>query len=315
MAEVDRSGDWADYWIGPGRAEDGRAGGVSTGGDRAAEDRSGQIPAIERQSCAVSWSAPRAPSSRFPVRWATLCLAALAVATAAFVHASQAVQAQGQVIALSAAASAEQGWTAAYVDGQGRPGRWDACQPIGYVVNPEWMPVKGHRDLTDALTRLSAATGLSFVDEGRSGEVPSLGRQAYQPQVYGERWAPLLISWVPPGRTDLGLGDGVQGVSLAVALATPQGPSIVSGQVALDADHRLPSGFGPGTTDGEVLLHELAHAVGLGHVLDPTQVMYPQTTNSESAFGAGDRAGLEAIGAAGGCHPAPAARAIRTSAL
>jgi hypothetical protein len=45
--------------------------------------------------------------------------------------------------------------------------------------------------------------------------------------------------------------------------------------------------------------------VGLNHVLDPTQVMYPQTTNGESTFGAGDRAGLAALGAPAGCHPAP----------
>jgi hypothetical protein len=78
----------------------------------------------------------------------------------------------------------------------------------------------------------------------------------------------------------------------------------------LDAGNRLAAGFGPGTTDGEVLLHELAHAVGLGHVLDPTQVMYPHTTHSESQFGAGDRAGLAALGAAAGCHPAPPARPL-----
>ena len=58
-------------------------------------------------------------------------------------------------------------------------------------------------------------------------------------------------------------------------------------------------------------LHELAHAVGLGQMLDATQVMYPKTTNAESVFGAGDRAGLAAVGAAAGCHPAPKARPLQ----
>lgn len=116
---------------------------------------------------------------------------------------------------------------------------------------------------------------------------------------------------MPAASTDLGLGDGVQGLSLSVAVPGKDGASLVSGQVVVDATNRLSPGFGPGTTDGEVLLHELAHAVGLGHVLDPTQVMYPQTTNSESVFGAGDRAGLAAVGAPAGCRPAPEARPLR----
>ncbi len=105
----------------------------------------------------------------------------------------------------------------------------------------------------------------------------------------------------------------MQGVSLALAVAGRDGASLVTGQVALDATDRRAPGFGPGTTDGEVLLHELAHAVALGHVLDPTQVMYPQTTNSESQYGAGDLAGLAALGAAAGCRPAPGARPLRLS--
>jgi hypothetical protein len=197
------------------------------------------------------------------------------------------------------------GWSASYVDSAGRPGRWDPCQPIRYVVQPGWIPEQGRRDLAEALRRLSAASGLEFEDAGDTDELPARTRPAYQPERYGERWAPLLIGWVPPGSTDLGVGGGVQGVSLAVAVPSERGGHLVSGQVVLDAANRLASGFGPGTTEGEVLLHELAHAVGLGHVLDATQVMYAQTTNSESQYGAGDRAGLAAVGAAAGCHPAP----------
>ena len=202
-------------------------------------------------------------------------------------------------------------WGPTYVDEQGRPARWDPCRPIPYVVQAGWVPEAGRRDLTEALRRLSAASGLRFVDEGDTDEMPSADRPAYQPERYGERWAPLLVGWVPPATTDLGLGGGVQGVTVAVAVPNDGGPSLVSGQVVLDADQRLAPGFGAGTTDGEVLLHELAHAVGLGHVLDPTQVMATTTSSSESEFGAGDRAGLAALGAAAGCHPAPEARALR----
>lgn len=256
--------------------------------------------------------APPAPPRRPVVLGLGLALLLVAGAGTVAVRRVQAA-AVGQVLAVDTVAPAATGWGPTYVDEQGRPARWDPCRPIPYVVQAGWIPDAGRADLAEALRRLSEASGLRFLDEGDTAELPSTSRAAYQPERYGDRWAPLLIGWVPAGSTDLGLGGGTQGISLAVAVPGRDGASIVSGQVVLDATHRLASGFGPGTTDGEVLLHELAHAVGLGHVDDPTQVMYPQTTSSESVFGAGDRAGLAAVGAPAGCRPAPQARAGRLS--
>lgn len=244
--------------------------------------------------------------------WAFLVVLGLLVAMGAWIAvAAGRVEATPSLRQVVEPAPAADGWGPTWVDDLGRPARWDPCAPIRFVVNPGWMPDQGRRDLVDALARITAASGLRFVDDGDTDEVPGLDRSAYQPERYGQRWAPLLVSWVPPARTDLGLGQGVQGVSLSVVVPGVVGGSIVSGQVALDADRRLASGFGPGDTEGEVLLHELAHAVGLGHVLDPTQVMYSTTTNSESEFGAGDREGLAALGAGAGCLPAPQARPLR----
>ena len=264
-------------------------------------------------------AAPPAPATRPPVRprpggparlllvLAGLVLVVGAVSTTRVREAGD----LGEVLPVGRDATAAEGWIPTWTDASGRPARWDPCTPVPYVVQSASAPSTGRRDLAEALARVSAASGLRFLDEGDTDEVPSQGRAAYQPERYGDRWAPLLVAWVPPAATDLGLGGGVQGLSLAVAVPNDGGPSLVSGQVVLDADHRLASGFGPGTTDGEVLLHELTHAVGLGHVQDPTQVMYPHTTHSESAFGAGDRAGLAAVGAPAGCHPAPRARPLR----
>jgi len=240
-----------------------------------------------------------------------LCVALLLSVIAAVV----AVRAAGAAVvpalrSVATPASAEAGWGPSYIDTLGRPARWDPCMPIHYVVHTRWAPPTGRADLATALAQLSEASGLRFVDDGETGEVPLRTREAYQPARYGKRWAPILIGWVPVANTDLGLGDGVQGVTMAIALGGRDGGSIVTAQVALDADRRLPGGFGAGATEGEVLLHELAHAVGLGHVQDPTQVMFPQTTNSESQFGAGDRAGLAALGRNAGCLPAPKPRAL-----
>jgi hypothetical protein len=241
-------------------------------------------------------------------------LAVLAVAvTGAVVKVERdRAQAPKPLHAVTTAAVASAGWSPSYVDDAGRPARWNPCEPIRYVVQTRWMPAGGRQDLAGALARISKVSGLVFTDDGDTDELPSRDRAAYQPERYGKRWAPMLVAWVPPAQSDLGLGRSVAGVTVAVAIPGPKGGSIVSAQVALNAEHRLPAGFGPGATEGEVLLHELAHAVGLGHVLDPTQVMYPQTTNSESQYGAGDRAGLRALGRPAGCHPAPKPRRLNT---
>ena len=67
----------------------------------------------------------------------------------------------------------------------------------------------------------------------------------------------------------------------------------MGGQVALDgADMRNKS-------DGFVkalVLHELGHLVGLDHVEDQRELMYPTMTGLRS-FGPGDRSGLAALGA------------------
>jgi hypothetical protein len=255
--------------------------------------------------------APSRPRTSRPLVAALLVVLVLVVATA-IVTTTRAVRAAdlGALIALGEPAAAADGWGPSWVDEQGRPARWDPCTPIPYVVQAGWMPHDGRRDLAEALRRLSQVSGLRFVDEGDTDELPVRDRRAYQPDRYGERWAPLLVAWVPASVTDVGIGGDVQGVNLGVAVPGRDGPSIVTGQVVLDADHRLAPGFGAGTTEGEVLLHELTHAVGLRHVLDATQLMYPTTTNAESAFGAGDRAGLAAVGAAAGCHRAPEPRPL-----
>jgi predicted Zn-dependent protease len=64
----------------------------------------------------------------------------------------------------------------------------------------------------------------------------------------------------------------------------------------------LPGGYGSGETRGQLLLHELGHAMGLEHTSAKSQIMYPTLLNrSRTTYGDGDRTGLDKLGRQAGC--------------
>jgi hypothetical protein len=179
----------------------------------------------------------------------------------------------------------------------GQPVRWDPCQPIHFVVRATGEIAGGAIALQRAIDEVSNDTGLLFVDDGTTTEAPSPSRSAYQPDRYGAVWAPVLISWATPAEYPQLAGNVV---GLAGPVAT-QGKNarLVSGEVVFDAPDLariagLPNGA---TVVHDVMLHELGHLVGLGHVDDPTQIMNPVTVRPLSGYAEGDRRGLALLGA------------------
>ena len=92
----------------------------------------------------------------------------------------------------------------------GSPVAWDPCRPVHYVIRPAGAPAGGDDLLRWAFGQISAATGLSFVDDGATDEAPSEQRAKFQPHRYGDRWAPVLVAWSDPVEWP-SLADGVLG--------------------------------------------------------------------------------------------------------
>jgi hypothetical protein len=181
--------------------------------------------------------------------------------------------------------------------------RWNPCAKINYSVNPTHAPQGSLTEVKTAVARLAAATGLTFHYAGTTGVVPGRTPSDYPPGIH------LIIAWTeaPIPAADDAAGVGGAAYTPGHTEAGADALIIARGMVLLDATAAatMPRGFGAagGGTTGRLLLHELGHAVGLAHPLinDPQEIMYARVTAQTTAWGAGDLAGLHAVGASHGC--------------
>lgn len=159
---------------------------------------------------------------------------------------------------------------------------------------------------------LSRITGLQFVNDGETLEAPSEQRPIYQPDSYGDRWAPVLLAWSNSEESPR-LSREQSGERFTEALGYAGSGAVlpssrdryvyVTGQVVLNTQALAEASAveGPALTPS-VIAHELAHLVGLDHVNDPTQLMYPESSYQRPTYADGDLTGLAALGR-GTCSP------------
>lgn len=201
------------------------------------------------------------------------------------------------------------GFTVWAVDADGTTVRWDPCTPIAVVLDPTGAPPGAEDDLARALTTIRMASGLDITLVGTTDERPSATRAPYQPDRYGDRWAPVLIAWAAPGEAGLPLGTQDRGVAVPVAVRHEGARTFITGQVVLNAlRDDLVGGFEDRRDAwGATLIHELGHLVGLGHVDDDREIMATDPGTGEVRLGPGDLAGLAHLGGGGRCrsHPPP----------
>jgi hypothetical protein len=192
----------------------------------------------------------------------------------------------------------------------GQPVRWNPCEPIHYVVNASRGPEGSIQDVQEAVAKVSLATGVSFAYDGSTDEIPQRDRSPYQPDRYGDAWAPVVIAWATQSQTDIPFQKGDEYfAAVARPLGPPDGaPQFVSGWVVVNAADPNPTGWAYTGSQGPTVLHELGHIMGLDHVTSKAELMEP-SGGYMTDFGPGDLAGLELLGRDQGClvEPKPAA--------
>lgn len=192
-------------------------------------------------------------------------------------------------------------------DGFGGPARWNPCEPIHYVVNLGGTHPSALDDVTEAVRRISEATGITFVYDGLTAERPVDERDPVQPARYGDRWAPVLIAWTNERDTDIPFETDEDGD--AVAVARPWfdllDPTITTGWIVVNEDYALVPGFSVPGSRGVTILHELGHIMGLDHAESEAEVMHP-SGGFATDLGPGDRSGLSELGIGSGCRDTPA---------
>ena len=214
----------------------------------------------------------------------------------------------GTTVALQAGAGSTAYRFLSLVNGSRFIARWDPCSTVGYRVNLDRADPGALGDVQEAVRRVAGATGLRFAYRGTTSIVPGSGANlgpAYPADTQ------VVIAWARPGVSELlpRLGSrplAMGGTQWTSGFVDPRGgrwAKAGNGFVVLDSTQHPPAGFGPAgySPRGKLLMHELGHVVGLAHVSDPGQVMYPVITTSAAGWGSGDRAGLRVLGADSGC--------------
>jgi hypothetical protein len=194
--------------------------------------------------------------------------------------------------------------------------RWDPCQPISWSVHLQYAPANALPVVQEAVDRVAQATGIDFIYGGPTDlNIDTYEQRAFMPtDVTRGLWLPILIDWMPHDQF-----VSRAGTSGALAFGFPvegQDSDLYtyrSGAVLIDSEQDIPVDFAARFSLGPVVMHELGHVMGLGHVAEGNELMWsPQVPGasqfpdlSETTFGPGDLEGLHELGSGAPCGVVP----------
>ncbi len=198
--------------------------------------------------------------------------------------------------------------------------RWKACadastkRTIKYAVNVDYRPVNAYaadaagktaaiKDIDDAVQAVADATGLTFenvttdtvqpLPKARSKTLPL---QEYKDGAeiviaFADNSDPVKASTLLPAKLGKVLGVGGSVDTNGDGLSE-------QGYIALDARQKLGAGLAATRTGtwGSVMMHEMAHVMGVTHPSDTKQIMAPTANWALTSWGAGDLNALRLVG-------------------
>jgi hypothetical protein len=179
----------------------------------------------------------------------------------------------------------------------GQPVRYSPCRRISIRVNDRLEPAAASGLVREAATHVSAVTGLRITVDGTSTQLPDWTAADSAHTWSNSGPAQVLVAWTTPSQ-DRKLRGRPAGVGGSTAHPGPNGAvRYAHGAVSLDTPvlARMLTRPNGRAHVRAVILHELAHAVGLGHVDDPRELMYEDNVGLTS-FGPGDLQGLALLG-------------------
>ncbi len=169
------------------------------------------------------------------------------------------------------------------------PVAYDPCTPVRIVVNERLAPQDADDVLARAVLEVEDVSGLDLEVVGTTDDPPRAHED--DPDV-GDGWRPVQVSWTDAD--EVGRLEGpVAGLGGSTWVEEDGVRRYVTGEVMLDAPDITRGGRG-GSLATAVLMHELAHVLGLDHVDDRGELMHP--SSPRDGWGPGDRAGLAALG-------------------
>lgn len=183
----------------------------------------------------------------------------------------------------------------------GKAVRWNPCAPIHWRYRTTYSPAGASTVVRAAVARIASVTGTTWIFDGPTTATPT---SSWLPTSSGSI-RPVLIGFTDGSHSDLlrNRAASVLGVTrTAYFTATVAGISLAatkSAVVALDRTDSLPA---TGALSWKtVLLHELGHAMGLDHVGNSHELMYPTLQRTYTDLQYGDVAGLTRLGRTAGC--------------
>ncbi len=203
-------------------------------------------------------------------------------------------------------------------DGHTHRIRWNPCQTITFAVNPKLAGrsaaarASAVEDVQQAFRRVGKRVGIDFAYAGRTDEIPRDG--ASQSWSSRQKAAEIVVAWVDQaraatrsnligksgGRYPSGVGGWMMRWTQPTSTRRPSVAASWCSTPTTTVSTR--AGFGSGTTRGALLLHEIGHVMGLGHVGTTRELMYPtMLERGSSNYKRGDRTGLAKVGRSLGC--------------